>query len=425
MGAGQKEDVMISVGVELRKAAAAIDGFKRQIQSFNTFKQIGTHIASSLDTANAKTQAFGKSLASSLEAKGIKDVDAAFQSVMNSGNMLQKQSPQFFKPIDEMLPKVTKKVKNYTGQILGAGLGTMFFGMAIQRMFMGIWKSATKTFTDVMKSTDDATNGFTMLEGSMKFLGFTAGQALEPLAMALIPLVMQIANWIEQNPKLFQQLVKWGIIIGTVLMVVGQLGTGIFGLVQAGGLLKAVFVGLKGLKLAAFGKTLMAVFMSPVTWIILLIAGLVMVGIWIFKMGKEMGGAGEFMKSVLRGVLRIVFLLGEGLIWLGSQILDGMIDKLNFIIGLINAVIRGSNNLLGTDIGELSVVKNIDMQFGEGILGNYLEWEQEKLGPKNGYATGNEGDPMYSAPKTVAINTVNVQTNNAEELLETLQRYSE
>lgn len=317
-----------------------------------------------------------------------------------------------------------QSMRVFQKQMLMAGLGVMFFGMAIQRAFLGIWKSASKTFTDVMSQTNDATNGFTMLEGAMKFLGFTAGQALEPLAMALIPLIMSISDWIAQNPKLFQQLVKWGVIIGTILMVVGQLALGISSLLVGFGLaadailkMGKAFKFVSGLIKLALG--------NPIVMTVALVVGIGLAIAWIYKMGKEMGGAGEFMKSVLRGVLRIVFLLGEGLIWLGSQILDGMIDKLNFIIGLINAVIRGSNNLLGTDVAELNVVKNIDMQFGEGILGNYLEWEAEKLGPKNGYATGEGGDPLYSAPKQVNIENLNVQSNDADELLATLNSYSE
>lgn len=368
-------------------------------------------------------------------------VGVIFQGLNKGLNNLQNQLNKFkssplkkgeivgpFSVLEKTVPKVTKTIKNFQARMLGAGLGVMFFGMAIQRAFMGIWQSASKTFTEVMASTTDATNGFTMLEGSLKFLWFTVGEALEPLAMALIPIIDKITDWIQLNPELTRQLVKWGIIIGTTLFFVGQLALGINGVVQAVGLLKGLFMASTWVK---FGKILGSIFLSPVTWVILLVAAITAVVIWIAKMSKEMGGFGEFAKSVLRGVLRFVFLLGEGIIWIGSKIVDALIWPLNKAIELINKGVRLYNQLpenlkLLGDLSEVGSIQTIDMQFGTGILDNYFEWEAEKLAPKNGYATGNEGDPLYSAPKNeVKIDTVNIQTDNADQLLAELQRMAQ
>lgn len=402
MAVNNQNDVTVNIGGD-------ISDLKRKIQlARGQLKFLGTNVG------NIKVD------------KSMQKLDASLDAVLGSGNMLKSQSKSFFKPIDDMVPKVTKSVKNFQGQILGAGLGIMFFGMVIQRVFTSIWNSASRTFTEVMASTEQSANGFTMLQGSLKYLWFVAGQALEPLAMALIPIIDKIAAWIEENPKLFAQIVKWGIIIGAALMILGQLGLGINGIVQALGLLKAAFLAIKGIKFAAIGKGLVSAFMSPITWIILLVAAIALVVVWIFKMKKEMGGWGEFFKSVLRGVLRFFVMFGEGIAWIGVQIVKGLLWIINKVIDGVNWLIQQSNKYLGTDIGELGNIKQTEYQFGDAFLRNYLDWEAEKLAPKNGYATGNEGDPKYSAPKEetkqVNIETVNIQTDNADQLLAELQR---
>ena len=335
-----------------------------------------------------------------------KDINGLKSSAISKGAVVGP-----FSVLNKTLPQATKNLKNFQGQMLGAGLGVMFFGMAIQRAFMNIWKTSSKVFTDVMASTTDATNGFTMLDGAMKFLGFTAGQALEPLAMSLIPFIMKLSEWISLKPKLFAQLVKWGVLIGGALFIIGQLALGINGVVQAVGLLSK-------LSFAKIGSALKAAFLGPTLWVILLIAGIVAAIVWISKMSKEMGGFGEFAKSVLRGVLRFFVLIGEGLIGIGVLMVNSFLNNLNKIIEGIDWVISRANDLFGTDMGEIGAVKTIDYQFGDAILGNYLDWEQEKLAPENGYASGNEGDPLYSAP-VINIGTANIQTDTVDSLYET------
>jgi hypothetical protein len=104
----------------------------------------------------------------------------------------------------------------------GWALSIMFAGMAMKRAFNSIWKSSSKTFQDVMHSVDGTVTGFDQMEGSLKFLQFTAGQALEPIAEAIIPIIDAVSDWISENEELFQVFVVGLGVGGTVLTAIGM-----------------------------------------------------------------------------------------------------------------------------------------------------------------------------------------------------------
>jgi len=117
--------------------------------------------------------------------------------------------------------KLDKVLKRNRVQFAGWALSIMFFGMALQRVFGQVWKSGTKTFQDVMHSVEGTTTQFDMLNGSMKYLGFSVGEALEPLAAILIPIVDEITDWVRANPEITRGIIAWGIALGTIFTVGG------------------------------------------------------------------------------------------------------------------------------------------------------------------------------------------------------------
>jgi hypothetical protein len=100
-------------------------------------------------------------------------------------------------------------------------MSMMFFGMSLKRTFDTIWKSSTKTFQDVMHSTEGTVTGFDLLDSSMQYLGFTAGQALEPIASMLLPIIWSIADLISNNEELFRGIVAALGVGGVVLTAIG------------------------------------------------------------------------------------------------------------------------------------------------------------------------------------------------------------
>lgn len=125
----------------------------------------------------------------------------------------------------------------------GWALSIMFAGMAVQRLFNGIARSGIKTFQDVMHSVEGSTTSFDMLNASAKYLGFTIGQALEPVIAFLIPIVDKIADWAAENPKIVAGIISLGAALGALMTVGGGLYLAIEGFKQLGEIMGAARIG--------------------------------------------------------------------------------------------------------------------------------------------------------------------------------------
>jgi len=240
----------------------------------------------------------------------------------------------------------------------GWALSIMFFGMAILRVFSQIAKTSVKTFQDVMHSVEGSVTSFDMLQGSIKFLQFTIGSVLEAFIPQIIEVVDKVSDWVNENQNLSGSIIKWGIILGAFLMVLGMvtLGfTGMYTLIANIGTLIAATFGVSGVAGGAafkFGGIVLAIGAAF---------------IWVYKMGKRMGGLGGFLNALGRGVLKLVAGIGYAVwgllqvignafkvIWNG--IVSGVEFTLNTTIDAINALIRAKNKLTGSNTGELGLV---------------------------------------------------------------------
>lgn len=258
----------------------------------------------------------------------------------------------------------------------GWAMSIMFFGMAIQRVFLNIWKQSTQVFNDVMHSVEGTVTGFDMLQGSMKYLWYTIGEALEPLAAQLIPIIMRIQEWVSTHEELTRKWVKWGIIIGTIMMLVGTLVLGFNGVFTA---VRNLITIMKALRIAFLWLSA-----NP---FVIMIAGIVAAITWIIVLMKNMGGMGEFFKSVLRGVFRAVLFLMEGIAWLFGKIGEGVVWIINKMIQGLNWVIEKVNKIPGINIGTIGQIEISTSKFGDTFLGDYADWEKNSfLAPKQGYA---------------------------------------
>ena len=119
-------------------------------------------------------------------------------------------------------------------QFAGWALSIMFFGMALQQLFNTIWKTGKTTFQDVMHSVEDTVTGFDMLEGSMKYMGFTIGEAIEPLALMLVPFIDKISEIVQKNPEMVASITAWGTALGAIFTFGGMGVLAINGFVELG-----------------------------------------------------------------------------------------------------------------------------------------------------------------------------------------------
>jgi len=119
----------------------------------------------------------------------------------------------------------------------GYALSIMFAGMAIQRTFSSIRKFGVSTFQEINKSVEGTTTNADLLDGSMKYLGYTIGSALEPLMATLIPVVDAFSKWADDNPKLISEIVELGSVIGGLMLAFGGYTLAKNGLAELSGML--------------------------------------------------------------------------------------------------------------------------------------------------------------------------------------------
>lgn len=335
--------------------------------------------------------------------------------------------------MDDLDDKIAKSKFNFQGW----ALSIMFAGMAIQRIFSGISKFGVKTFNDIAHSVEGMTTNTDILQGSMTYLGFSIGQALEPVIGWLVPIVEWIANLVAEHPKWTAAVIATGIAIGGLLTVVGGTVLALYGLAEAFSIVFGVNL-IDKLKAAGevFGilkKEILGTFtllkgMSLVQLLGLagLITGIALAVIWIFKLKDAMGGWGEFFKSVGRGILRVIALIVEGVIWSSNMMVSVIIKAVNFVIDKINQLLASqfvgsALSKLGMKAPQIGRIADNQYSFGDGVLNKYLDFEQNgALAPSKGYATGSSGGaPTYN----INIGTVQSDADSIAKLMEDLKRY--
>ncbi len=164
--------------------------------------------------ANKETIKVSKSLAGIKESLPTKDFKR-FQSNMEDVNKEYDNSYTGTEKLQLGLKRTQKQLKAMTKPFAGWAMSLMFAGMALKRLFDTIWKFGSKTFNEVMHSTEGTVTEFDRLGSSLSYIGYMVGLALEPVVAYLVPIIWSIGDWIGQNQKL----------VSTVLIIIGALGT--------------------------------------------------------------------------------------------------------------------------------------------------------------------------------------------------------
>jgi hypothetical protein len=344
-----------------------------------------------------------------LTGQNKKLFDKNYESLKKQyGGALQKGFITKTQLINEAMKRTRTEMTAGKMQFQGWALSIMFAGQAVKNAMMQIWTSSQKTFQDVMHSTEGTVTGFDMLDGSMKYLGFTIGQALEPIAMWLVPIIDMVANWVSENEGLVRTLFVVLTVFGTIASIVGFAVLAVAGFVEAWALAGPAIAGA-GQAVATFFGGAAATIGLPVIAVIALIAAAVMALVAMWK--TNFGGIRDFVKETMEGlwitiksifgnifgifsgiwkVVKGVFtgdfdLLWEGIIdiiqnvravilkiffGLGAAIMnvfifiwnfvgDGFYNLVKIIIGAIRALIRTANLIPGVDISTASFDKAI------------------------------------------------------------------
>ena len=266
--------------------------------------------------------------------------------------------------------KMSRAIQPLKREFAGWAMSLMFAGMAMKRAFDMIWKSSTKAFQDISHSVEGTVTQFDMLEGSMKYLGFVMGAALEPVAQHLVPIVDKISEWVEENPELTASLVVITGVLGTLIMFIGMTKLAIDGFVIAAALAKTSVISL---------GTAMALLETVTIGIGIVVAidaikkaiegdmwgaiseGLVAAGFMALMFNPALGGAFltiglamVVMNDELKfGLMKTAELVFAFLI----DLIDLIVAKFNPIAAFINTLIRAYNAVTGDNIKQLNIGK--------------------------------------------------------------------
>ena len=151
--------------------------------------------------------------------KGTDEYSAALENVAREKQKVHKHQEALNQKISKQFP--------------AWALSVMFFGMVVHRTLSRIWRSAMSTFQDVSHSVEGTVTQFDHLNGAMTWLQFVAGQALEPIAAALYPIILAVADWIRDNEELFRGLVVFFGATGTFAALIGGAITAVHGISKA------------------------------------------------------------------------------------------------------------------------------------------------------------------------------------------------
>jgi hypothetical protein len=124
------------------------------------------------------------------------------------------------------LKKIDKFLSNFGRRFRMHALGMMFFGMALQRFFLGFGRTGAEALIKVTEGATAQARALIGLQAEWQFLQISVGDAIGEFLKAhpeFMQFIENISEWIQQNRELVGEVMVWGAIIGTILMVFGML----------------------------------------------------------------------------------------------------------------------------------------------------------------------------------------------------------
>ncbi len=140
-----------------------------------------------------------------------------------------------------VVKKVEKSTRALSGAMLQASLSSLFFGMALQRVFRTIAREGVTSFQKIMNESGFFGTAISQLAANWEYLKFTIGQAIDTALRPLLPYIISAINWIakiaREHPKWTAAIIIGGLALGTFLLILGQVGSAITGAMALKGLI--------------------------------------------------------------------------------------------------------------------------------------------------------------------------------------------
>ena len=232
----------------------------------------------------------------------------------------------------------------------GYALSIMFFGSAMVNTFKQITTFGVRAFQDVMHSVDGTVTQFDLLGASLLYLGFTIGQALEPVIAWLIPIVDSIAEWVSENQALTAGLLLTLGVLGSILMVGGALKLAFDGFATAFALIgpAATQAGAATTAASTIGIAAIAAWTAAIV-------------LFIAAWQTNFAGIKDFVKNTFDIIWGII-----------SGVFGGLVDIVKGVIKILKAIFTGDFTMLWEGLvqvvqGFKEVMLNIFVGLGSAI----------------------------------------------------------
>lgn len=249
-------------------------------------------------------------------------------------------------------------------------LSIMFAGFAMQRLSMQLMTFGTKAYDEVSHSIIGTITANDRLQGSLMYLGYTFGQAMQPVFEALIPIIEMISTWVSENEGLVRTITTIALILGTLAGVGGALTLAINGF-------KAMFTAISSLasinmSSGLFGLTLA----SP--WVLAIAAAAASMALFLVKVKenkelnkdfqeKVLGPLSESFGKVKNAITELITELGKtngpldligGMMFLiGGILVNGVAMAIMIIVDAITVLIKAWMTLYDVMTGDTSGAK--------------------------------------------------------------------
>lgn len=360
--------------------------------------------------------------------KQLQEVNKTISRVAKNGDRITESFKKVNGQWKLTSQNMVKNSKIAGRQFQGWAMSIMFFGMAVQRVFSSIWKASQRTFQDVSHSVDGAVTGFDMLEGSMKFLQFTAGAALEPLAEMLVPFVDKMTDIIGRNPEMVAGVTKWGSALGGIFMVGGTGALAINGFLELGDKISGSNTKVLGL-IDNIGKVMgTLILIDAIVKIVTTQEDFksqfdnLLIGAGLATGATTPGGLAVLTVGIALKFIdedkfynRMAFVFGTILKMFGTLAEEMM----NMIFPKLKALVSVYEKVTGRDVG---FIDNGKFDFTSGVDKRLQDIQQER-----DRLYGRDGSSQDVTQGTIeAINQWNIQNmvieaNNNEEIMEAMQ----
>jgi len=366
-------DITLELEVITQKAKAELSGVSKYVkglkkESVAMYRDIG-NAQQAITDINKKISSTGKATKSQMAevAKNVniiktsKEALSTLDSRISEGYKWQAKSSLRAKGAQDKLNLALGKWQN---ELLKGSLSMMFFGMALKRLFDTIWQSSSKVFQDVMHSVEGTVTGFDQLQNSLSYLGFLVGQALEPIAETLAPVVWMFADWVQENQGLVAGILLVVGVLGTLLYILGTIGSAASGIAA----ISKVFVAIK-LAVASLTTTL-GIGLLP-------LIGLIIVAIMAFAViwNKNLGGIQEAFKNQFQAMKDFVVSIFGNLVSLVQKIFKGdLVGVINEAVAIILKILVYIGLALANGIiFGINVVKDVLFKFVTDTMG-LIKW---------------------------------------------------